>query len=159
MGMFSFLKDAGQKLFGAKHEEEVAADPGAANMAASQAIVDYISAQGLSANGLAVAFDGASSTVTVSGDAATQEDKEKILLCAGNVDGVASVEDNMTCLIPETEQITFHMVQKGDTLSAIAKEVYGDANKYNTIFEANKPMLAHPDKIYPGQNLRIPKLA
>ncbi|MFZ1891253.1 MAG: peptidoglycan-binding protein LysM [Formosimonas sp.] len=156
MGMFSFLKDAGQKLFG-KHEE--AADPAVANQAAAQAITDYIATQGLTANGLAVAFDGASSTVTVSGEAADAATKEKILLCAGNVDGVSNVDDNMTCLIPETEQITFHMVQKGDTLSAIAKEVYGDANKYNTIFEANKPMLAHPDKIYPGQNLRIPKLA
>lgn len=158
MGMFSFLKDAGQKLFGAKHEEEVAADPAAANMSASQAIVDYISAQGLSANGLAVAFDGASSTVTVSGDAATQEDKEKILLCAGNVAGVASVNDNMTCSAP-AEEIRFHMVEAGDTLSKISKEVYGNANHYNEIFEANKPMLSDMDKIYPGQNLRIPKLA
>jgi len=47
-------------------------------------------------------------------------------------------------------------VVKGDTLSAIAKKYYGDANKYNAIFEANKPMLTHPDKIYPGQKLRIP---
>lgn len=156
MGMFSFLKDAGQKLFG-KHEE--AADPAVANASAAQAITDYIAAQGLTANGLTVAFDGASSVVTVGGEAPDSATKEKILLCAGNVDGVASVEDNMTCLIPESEQITFHMVQKGDTLSAIAKAVYGDANKYNTIFEANKPMLSHPDKIYPGQNLRIPKLA
>ncbi len=158
MGMFSFLKDAGQKLFGAKHEEEVAADPAAANMSASQAILDYISAQGLSANGLAVAFDGASATVTVSGDAATAEDKEKILLCAGNVAGVASVNDNMTCAVPADEP-QFYAVKSGDTLSHISKEVYGDANKYNAIFEANKPMLSSPDKIYPGQNLRIPKLA
>ena len=48
---------------------------------------------------------------------------------------------------------------RGDTLSAIAKEFYGDANKYPVIFEANKPMLSHPDKIYPGQKLRIPALA
>ena len=45
---------------------------------------------------------------------------------------------------------------KGDTLSAIAKEVYGDANKYPVIFEANKPMLSSPDRIYPGQKLVIP---
>lgn len=51
-----------------------------------------------------------------------------------------------------------YTVQKGDTLSAIAKKHYGDASKYNAIFEANKPMLTHPDKIYPGQVLRIPKL-
>ena len=158
MGMFSFLKDAGQKLFGAKHEEATAADPAAANAAASHAIVDYISAQGLTANGVAVAFDGATSTVTVSGDAATQADKEKILLCAGNVSGVSAVNDNMTCSQP-AEEAQFYTVKSGDTLSHISKEVYGDANKYNAIFEANKPMLSSPDKIYPGQNLRIPKLA
>ena len=50
----------------------------------------------------------------------------------------------------------FHTVVRGDTLSAIAKKFYGDANKYPVIFEANKPMLSHPDKIYPGQMLRIP---
>jgi nucleoid-associated protein YgaU len=50
----------------------------------------------------------------------------------------------------------FYTVVKGDTLSKIAKEFYGNANAYMKIFEANKPMLAHPDKIYPGQNLRIP---
>jgi nucleoid-associated protein YgaU len=51
-----------------------------------------------------------------------------------------------------------HVVAKGDTLSKIAKEVYGNANKYPVIFEANKPMLTDPDKIYPGQVLRIPLL-
>jgi len=48
-------------------------------------------------------------------------------------------------------------VEKGDTLSAISKRVYGDANKYQKIFEANKPMLSDPNKIYPGQVLRIPE--
>jgi nucleoid-associated protein YgaU len=51
-----------------------------------------------------------------------------------------------------------HVVEKGDTLSKIAKAVYGNANKYMVIFEANKPMLSDPDKIYPGQTLRIPPL-
>lgn len=155
MGMFSFLKDAGQKLFGKKEE---AADPAVANQAAAQAIVDYIATQGLTADGLSVSFDGATSTVTVNGQAADAETKEKILLCAGNVEGVGAVQDNMTCAVPADEP-TFYMVQSGDNLSKIAKEVYGDANKYPVIFEANKPMLSHPDKIYPGQNLRIPKLA
>ena len=49
-----------------------------------------------------------------------------------------------------------YTVAKGDTLSKIAKEFYGEANKYHQIFEANKPMLKDPDKIYPGQMLRIP---
>jgi nucleoid-associated protein YgaU len=157
MGMFSFLKDAGQKLFGSKHEEAVAADPAAASTAAAQAILDYIGAQGLTADGLTVAFEPTSSTVTVSGNAADAETKEKILLCAGNVEGVSCVNDNMTA--PAADEPVFYTVKSGDTLSAISKQVYGDANKYNAIFEANRPMLSSPDKIYPGQNLRIPKLA
>lgn len=52
----------------------------------------------------------------------------------------------------------YHDVVRGDTLSAIAKKYYGDASKYPKIFEANKPMLSDPDKIYPGQKLRIPPL-
>jgi nucleoid-associated protein YgaU len=51
-----------------------------------------------------------------------------------------------------------YTVQKGDTLSKIAKAMYGNAGKYPVIFEANQPMLKHPDKIYPGQVLRIPAL-
>lgn len=51
-----------------------------------------------------------------------------------------------------------HTVKSGDSLSKIAKEVYGSANKYMVIFEANKPMLSDPNKIYPGQVLRIPEL-
>lgn len=51
-----------------------------------------------------------------------------------------------------------YTVVKGDTLGKIAKEFYGNAAKYPLIFEANKPMLSHPDKIYPGQMLRIPPL-
>ena len=50
----------------------------------------------------------------------------------------------------------FYTVQKGDTLSAIAKQHYGNANAYLAIFEANGPMLDDPDRIYPGQVLRIP---
>ena len=63
----------------------------------------------------------------------------------------------MTVATP-APQAKFYTVQSGDTLSKVSKDFYGDANKYNTIFEANKPMLTHPDKIYPGQVLRIPNL-
>jgi len=51
-----------------------------------------------------------------------------------------------------------YTVVKGDTLGKIAKEFYGNAAKYPLIFEANKPMLSDPDKIYPGQMLRIPPM-
>lgn len=157
MGMFDFVKNAGQKLFGSKHEEEVAANPDEANMSASQAILDYITSQGLTASGLSVAFDGATSTVAVGGDCATTADKEKILLCAGNVSGVAAVTDNMTA--PAGAEPRFYEVKSGDNLSHISKEMYGNPNHYQAIFEANKPMLEDMDEIYPGQNLRIPELA
>jgi nucleoid-associated protein YgaU len=164
MGLMSFIKEAGEKLFGkgnaqaASKTVQSGADPDqgtAANQAASDAIVDYIQKMGLDAEGLAVAFDGASGEVKVSGMAKDQATKEKILLCCGNVAGVARVSDEMTVANPEDEA-RYYTVVKGDTLSKIAKEHYGDANAYPKIFEANKPMLSHPDKIYPGQTLRIP---
>ena len=164
MGMFSFIKNAGEKLFGigeAKATEAVAkADPtpvnvDAANKAAAKAISDYVAKMNLSAQDLAIGFDGASATVIVQGTAATQEDKEKILLCCGNVAGVENVQDQLGVVEASVEPV-FYTVVSGDTLSKIAKEQYGNANAYMKIFEANKPMLSHPDKIYPGQSLRIP---
>ncbi len=94
----------------------------------------------------------------MTGTAPDQATREKILLAAGNVAGVAEVENRMTVARAEPEA-QFHTVVRGDTLSAIAKQFYGNANKYLAIFEANKPMLTHPDKIYPGQVLRIPPQA
>ena len=87
----------------------------------------------------------------------SQEEKEKIILAAGNIAGVASVDDQITVTGPVVKAARFVTVKKGDTLSAISVVVYGNANQYNKIFEANKPMLSHPDKIYPGQVLRIPE--
>jgi nucleoid-associated protein YgaU len=162
MGLMSFIKEAGEKLFGkgaAQAAEKAAADDPnqavAANQAASDAIVDYIRKMELDAEGLSVAFDGASGEVTVSGMAKDQATKEKILLCCGNVAGVSKVNDELAVATPEDEA-RYYTVVKGDTLSKIAKEHYGNANAYPKIFEANKPMLSHPDKIYPGQTLRIP---
>ena len=97
-----------------------------------------------------------SQTVTVSGVAPDQATKEKIVLCCGNVAAVAKVNDLLTVASPSEPESTYREVKSGDTLSKIAKEAYGDANAYMKIFEANKPMLSNPDKIYPGQKLRIP---
>ncbi len=77
------------------------------------------------------------------------------MLCCGNVSSVEHVDDRMTVDTPADES-QYYTVKSGDNLSKISKEMYGDANRYNEIFEANKPMLKHPDKIYPGQMLRIP---
>jgi nucleoid-associated protein YgaU len=167
MGLLSFFKDAGEKLFGkgAAHAATTAAasDPSpekiaAANDAAAKAIEEYIHAMNLEATGLLVEFDSASSVVTVRGIAADQATREKIVLCCGNVAGVASVNDQLTVEVPVDES-KYYTVKSGDTLSKVAKEFYGNANAYMKIFEANKPMLSHPDKIYPGQTLRIPPQA
>jgi len=109
----------------------------------------------LPVTGLTVTFDGASGVATVFGVAGDQASKEKILLCCGNVTGVAQVNDMLSVDQSEPEA-TFYTVVAGDNLSKIAKRHYDNANRYMVIFEANQPMLSHPDKIYPGQVLRIP---
>ena len=166
MGLMSFMKEAGEKLFGRGEakaaQEAVTSAPSAENVAAlskaaGDSIVSYINAQGLPGNNLEVGFDADTATVTVAGQVDDQATKEKILLCCGNVAGVSAVNDMMTVVTPEPEA-QYYTVVSGDNLSKIAKHYYGDANKYPTIFEANKPMLSHPDKIYPGQSLRIPPL-
>jgi len=166
MGLLSFIKDAGEKLFGSGEaktaQAAVQASPtpeavAALSAAAGTAIAKYIETQGLSIGGLDVGFDAPSATVTVAGTVPDQATKEKVLLCCGNVHGVAAVNDMLIVETPEPES-RWHTVVSGDNLSKIAKAFYGDANKYPVIFEANKPMLKHPDKIYPGQLLRIPPL-
>lgn len=164
MGLMSFMKEAGEKLFG-KGEAQAAevkakATPNPENVAAlskaaGEAIEKYVVAQGLKVEGLDVGFDAPSSTVTVAGTVADQATREKVLLCCGNVHGVDKVNDMLTVSAPAPES-RWHTVVSGDNLSKIAKTYYGDANKYPVIFEANKPMLSDPDKIYPGQLLRIP---
>jgi nucleoid-associated protein YgaU len=162
MSIISFFKEAGEKLFGKQAQAASApvtqADPAAtdaANREAATAIEKYINSMGLTVTGLTVTYDGAKATAKVYGIAKDQATKEKVILSAGNIHGVAAVDDNMTVDLSEPES-QFYTVVKGDTLSKIAKQFYGDANAYQKIFEANKPMLTHPDKIYPGQNLRIP---
>ena len=156
MGLFSFIKEAGEKLFGGS-DAHAAAPSDDLNVKAAQAIANYINTQNLGVSNLQVQFDGSQGKVTVQGVAPTQTAKEKVTLCCGNVANVQSVDNLMSVTNPEPEA-QYHDVVRGDTLSAISKKYYGDANKYNTIFEANKPMLSHPDKIYPGQKLRIPAL-
>ncbi|MEF9948734.1 MAG: peptidoglycan-binding protein LysM [Comamonas sp.] len=156
MGLFSFIKEAGEKLFGGS-DAHAAAPSDDLNVKAAQAIANYINTQNLGVSNLQVQFDGSQGKVTVQGVAPTQTAKEKVTLCCGNVANVQSVDNLMSVTNPEPEA-QYHDVVRGDTLSAISKKYYGDANKYNTIFEANKPMLSNPDKIYPGQKLRIPAL-
>ncbi|MEF8722194.1 peptidoglycan-binding protein LysM [Candidatus Accumulibacter phosphatis] len=170
MGLFDFVKEAGEKLFRSGDAQAAldavsnAPDDNAAkekldvmNRAAGDAIEAYINSQGLTVTGLTVTFDGAAGAASVFGVAGDQSSKEKILLCCGNVNGVTRVND-MLSVDQSAPEALFYTVVAGDNLSRIAKLHYDDPNKYMVIFEANKPMLGHPDKIYPGQMLRIPPL-
>ena len=146
MSIFSFIKEAGEKIVDLL-------TPGNAN--ASEQLKAHVAKVGLGNPNVQTTVDG--DKVTVTGEVATQEEKEKILLALGNIQGVASVDDQITVTGPAVAAARFVVVKKGDTLSAISLTVYGNANLYNKIFEANKPLLSHPDKIYPGQTLRIPE--
>lgn len=120
------------------------------------ALVKLVQSMGFQVQDLGVRVDD--DKVTLSGQAKSQEEREKIALLVGNTEGIGSVDDNMTAA-QQAPEATFYEVKAGDTLSKIAKQHYGDANKYNQIFEANRPMLKDADEIYPGQRLRIPAAA
>ena len=146
MSLLSFVKEAGEKLIDLL-------TPGNAN--ASEQLKEHISKVGLGNPNVQATVDG--DKVTVTGEVASQEEKEKILLAVGNIAGVGSVDDQITVTGPVVVAAKFVTVVAGDTLSKISLRVYGDANKYQKIFEANKPMLKDVNKIYPGQSLRIPE--
>ncbi|WP_394759008.1 peptidoglycan-binding protein LysM [Flavobacterium sp.] len=153
MGLFSFIKGAGKKLFGAKEEAAPAEEK---SQLKASALLAHVQALGLPFKTLKVSVMPDDS-VAVSGEVDQQADSEKIVLALGNVDGVETVDNQMTVATPAPEA-RYHTVVSGDWLSKIAKTYYDDATKYDVIFEANKPMLQDPDEIYPGQVLRIPNL-
>lgn len=156
MGLFSFLKGSGSKLLDKKEEEAVKTKSAAeVTQMKKDAMLKAINDLNLPVKNVTLDING--ETVTVYGQAETQFAKELVILTAGNNVGISSVDDRMSVIKVEPEA-TFYEVKSGDSLSKIAKAHYGDAMKYNSIFEANKPMLKDPDKIYPGQVLRIPKL-
>jgi nucleoid-associated protein YgaU len=145
MGMFDFLKDVGASLFGKGKKE-------------SEEIEKLLKADlGDKIENLKVEFDDG--VVTLTGSCDTHATKEKAVLLAGNVKGVASVNDE-NLLSPDPEEETeFYTVERGDSLSKIAKRYYGNAMKYPVIFDANREVIKDPDLIYPGQVLIIPKLS
>lgn len=152
MGLISFIKNAGAKIFKSeeKREEEKA-----------NLITEHIRKFGFDVTRVKVAVDD--EKVILTGSVDTLSNKNKIIVTAGNVEGISLVEDHLLITVPEPvappgPEKQFYTVKKGDYLSKIAKEVYGDAKKYPLIFEANKPMLKDPDLIYPGQVLVIPPI-
>jgi LysM repeat protein len=157
MGLFNFIQGVGRRLglgttaTAQEAEQAPPPPPPSADMLQQEL------------NRLNIPFDGAQlrvdgSTVVLEGARNDQATHEKLVLVLGNTAGIGAVDDRTEAKpdTPPEPPSTFYTVQKGDTLSAIAKKQYGNGNAYMTIFEANRPMLEHPDKIYPGQVLRIP---
>jgi nucleoid-associated protein YgaU len=165
MGLFNFIADAGDKLFGGSTLDE-------------NKIREHIAGLGLKLQPFSVVAHQKDKMVSLIGWAETLQDKEKAILAAGNIKGVEKVDDRLKVGTrpatraeaapatmddapePDTAEqpsSRFYTVKSGDTLSKIAREYYGSASKYPVIFEANKPMLSNPDRIYPGQVLRIPE--
>ncbi|MDN5567636.1 MAG: peptidoglycan-binding protein LysM [Paracoccus sp. (in: a-proteobacteria)] len=170
MALWQFVKDAGKSVFG-KAEAATPTPPAGAAKAPEQAPdtaakpaaptdtdrkVAALKAElrGLDMDGSDVHLRLRGDTVILETKDATREQMEKLILAVGNIDGIANVEADLPNA--DTPPV-FHTVAKGETLSAIAKQHLGSANKYHAIFEANRPMLSDPDKIYPGQVLRIPQ--
>lgn len=149
MGFFDFIGDAGKALFGggkAENDEKHA-----------EALKKEMDSYDLGTEDLEVEVKG--DTAIIKGDVADQSIFEKAVLAVGNTLGISKVQaDDVKVTTAEAAAPRFHTVAKGDTLWAVAKKEYGDGSKYPVIFEANKPMLSDPDKIYPGQVLRIPEL-
>jgi nucleoid-associated protein YgaU len=155
MGLLSFVKDAGSSLKGKDARSEQAREEAFQELRKGNTLMQHVLGLGLKIEGMKITYDDGKATVR--GKCPSQEEKEKILLAVGNVAGVSQVDDQIMVEKPAAES-SFYTVASGDTLSKIAKEKYGDAKKYPIIFEANRPLLTHPDKIYVGQTLRIPPL-
>ena len=174
MGLFDFMKQAGAKILGKDHAGEVTVP-----------LSEHLRQHGIDPSGITFKFQ-ADGTVVMSGTIKDQETREKAVVIVGNVEGVSRVDDQLqvgnvqshadsvaaTAAPGASSSVArasadgdggwsskTYTVESGDTLSAIAKKMYGDAGKYHQIFEANKPMLKDPDHIYPGQVLRIPPQA
>ena len=148
MALFDFFKrDKGKELFEANADAEKRA----------QAIRNEIKRLGLPGD-INVAVEG--SRVKVTGNVPDEATRQKLAMIVGNVKYIEAVDDTgLTGGAPQARQPKVYEVQSGDTLSSIAKQHFGDANAYQKIFEANRPMLKDPDEIYPGQVLIIPEQA
>lgn len=190
MGIFDFVKNAGDKILGRDDDAE--------RTQSTDSLRGHLRSHGIDPTGIRFQFKG--DTVVMDGTVPNQDIREKAVLIVGNVDGVDRVEDRLQVAgsavtptagrtadfsaVTSTASSTApaasgapgatgsmahgssgsgsewssrtYTVKAGDSLSKIAKEMYGESSKYNQIFEANQPMLKDPDKIYPGQVLRIP---
>ena len=147
MGLISFVKNAGASIFGASE----------AKAAPAEELKKELDKNGLDHSAVNIEVEG--DKVKVSGTTKSTEEAEKIAIALGNTVGVQTVQNDIKPAKAEPES-RFYTVKSGDTLWAIAEREYGkgDGVKNDVIFQANRPMLTHPDKIYPGQVLRVPPL-
>ena len=156
MSLFGFARDIGRRLF--NQDEE-----------AAEKIEQMINANNPGIKDLEVDYDDG--LVCLRGNCESVEAMQKAVLMVGNVAGVKSVDGSALQLprkksAPDepvkvedaaNENVEYYEIQSGDTLSKIAKRVYGDAMAYKKIFEANREVIEDPDKIFVGQRIRLPK--
>jgi len=152
MGFFDFVSDAGKKLLGKGDD--------------AAAIKEEIesSFENLPVDGLVVEVND--DTVILAGVAQDYATREKAILIAGNVEGIAQVNaDQLVTMeqikeenVREIPEEIFYTIVKGDTLWAIATKFYDDGSKYPHIVEANLEVIKDADLIYPGQAIRIPEV-
>lgn len=148
MGLFNFGRDRGQ-------QPKTPIRQGAEQANAAE-IAEMLRDLGITIESGRITVRG--EEVTITGKASDASEREKAILVIGNIKGVGKVNDQITVANhTPAAQSQFYEVKSGDTLSKLAKQFYGDANKYSAIFQANQPMLKDPDEIYPGQMLRIPQ--
>ena len=145
MSLFDFAKDFGRQLFDTDAE-------------AADNIKQHLEIKLSGLKNLDVKFDDGVCTIT--GECPNEATRSSALLIAGNVKGVEKiVADGLTFPAPkeeEKEKIEVYEIVSGDTLGAIAKRYYGKASLYTRIHEANKELIPDPNKIYPGQKIKIP---
>jgi nucleoid-associated protein YgaU len=151
MGLFSFVKEVGAKLFGGSEAKA------AAPVLSAESLEATLKGYGFAIEGLKINLQG--DKATISGKAPSTEVAEKTVLALGNVVGVATVDNQLVVDTPAPEAV-FYTVKKGDTLWKIAEAHYGKGQgaKYTEIVKANTPPVKNPDLIQPGWVLRIPPL-
>jgi nucleoid-associated protein YgaU len=143
MGLFDFVRNIGKKVFNSDAE-------------AAEKIKAEIESTNPGVSNLGVEYEAQSGTVKLSGNAESAAAMQKAVLMAGNVQGVSQIEGAELQHPPEPGQVEYYIIEQGDTLSKIAQQFYGDANKYPRIFEENREVIKDANLIFPGQKIRIP---